>query len=252
MKNMDHVYDALEEGLIAREVPGVPGRKPSRAFSLVELLVVIAVIALLAALSGPAIRSIAGAGTVNKAIGDLSGHLQNARAYAMATHTYVRVAIAPNGVTTTSGSLNPASMFLSLVSTDGTLDAVSANDMANSTNSPKWATLGKALVLDNLLLYDTINGSSPNTSADTKPSDSDIPDFARNVGGRSVNFTGCIQFDPAGEARVEVSNPTRYIKIAIDKPSPSDASTGLGQNPFILRLSGINGAVMVLRKGEGI
>jgi hypothetical protein len=183
---------------------------------------------------------------VNKAIGDVSGHLQNARAYAMATHTYVRVAVAK--VNANPGSVNPASVFLSIVSTDGTLDDGAATDMADTS---KWATLGKALVLDNLLLYD-MDITSPDTSGDAKPRSSDIPAFSRMVGGRSVSFTGFIQFNPSGEARVMLAEPARYIKIAIDQPDPKDPSLARGRNPFILRLSGINGAVVALRKGEGI
>jgi len=223
----------------------VPGRgcSTTRAFTLVELLVVTAIIGMTMAFVGPTIRSLSGAGNVNKAIGDVSGCLQSARAYAMATHTYVRVAVGKEAAN--AGSLNLASVFIAILSADGTLGAGTAADMSDSS---KWPMLGKPLVLDNLLVDNNIVGTSTDTSKDVLPSSSDIPTFSRTVAGRSVSFNGgFIQFSPSGEARVILAQPARYIKIAMDK-----SSGALGQNPFILRLSGINGAVMVLRKGEGI
>jgi len=199
--------------------------------------VVIAIMAMVMAFSGPAIQALSGAGSVNKAIGDVFGVLQNARAYAMATHTYVRVAVGK--VDSNPGTANPATVFLTILSKDGTLDVA---DMAT------WPTLGKPLVLDNFLVDDTIVGTSPDTKDDVLPSKSDISAFSRAVGGRNVSFNaGFIQFSPNGEARVTLAQPARYIKIAMDKPGAQS-----GRNPFILRLSGINGAVTVLRKGAGI
>jgi len=197
--------------------------------------------AMVMAFSGPAIQALSGAGSVNKAIGDLSGILQSARACAMATHTYVRVAVGK--VDSNPGTANPATVFLTMLSADGTLDA--GTDMANTS---KWPALGKPLVLDNLLVDDAIAGTSPNTSGDVLPSSSKISTFIRAVGGQNVSFkAGFIQFSPNGEARVSLTEPARYIKIAMDKPGVQS-----GRNPFILRLSGINGTVKVLRKGEGI
>jgi len=231
------------------------------AFTLVELLVVISIIALLTGLSGPAIRTLSGAGTVNKAIFDFSGTLQVARAYAMANHTYVRVAIAE-----TNASNTVRLVILSLYSADGTLSAGSAtpaaSDMANPT---MWPALGKALSLDNLSIYDVINGASPDTSNDIPPSQtlSSIT-FSRRVAADTPTFKGIIQYSPSGEAAVlqslsAASIPNRYIKIAMDQPAPGNASlpiSGQGQKlpqqQFILRVSGVNGSVAILRKGEGI
>lgn len=220
-----------------------------------ELLAVIAVISMLTAFSGPALSALTGSGTVNKAIFDVSGTLQAARAHAMAHHTYVRIAFAET--TSVPGRL----VILSLSSSDGTLsagstDAPAASDMADSA---RWQTIAKPLTLENLGIFNTINGAS---AGDAVPSDSPLG-FTRTVAGAALSFKWIIQFTPSGEASVlktvsEVSAPDRYIKIAMDRPSPSSASSPMSavspaqQKQFVLRVSGVNGSVAILRKGEGL
>ena len=94
--------------LMARRVPGgsgarllsggicnkdVPARQSGngKAFSLVELLMVLTIIIVMLALAIPAFNTIKGAGDVTKAVCDISGALEQARTYAMANNTYVWV-----------------------------------------------------------------------------------------------------------------------------------------------------------------
>jgi len=71
---------------------------------------------------------------------------------------------------------------------------------------------------------------------------------SRSVPGRGeVSFTGVVQFGPGGEARVGFDEPSRHIKIAMDQPLPTGGAESMKKNPFILRLSGVNGAISVLR-----
>jgi hypothetical protein len=60
-----------------------------------------------------------------------------------------------------------------------------------------------------------------------------------------LTFTAFVQFDPSGEARVNTTELARNIKIGLDKPAPQG-----GKNPFILRLSGMNGTIVVIRKED--
>src|SRR5438105_3601842 len=64
-----------------------------RAFTLVELLVVVAIIVMLMALAVPAFNAIKGGRDLTSAAYDIAGTFEQARAYAVANHTYAWVGI---------------------------------------------------------------------------------------------------------------------------------------------------------------
>ncbi|MEM6821325.1 MAG: prepilin-type N-terminal cleavage/methylation domain-containing protein [Verrucomicrobiota bacterium] len=226
-------------------------RRQREAFTLVELMTVIAIGGILLALSSFAIVGINGGQSLNGSISDLKSTLENARAYAMANNTYVRVAI---GEVQPPASKYTATIVMPIYSTDGTLDHDTAIDMEDTL---KWAFLGKPVILKSLLLYDfdTAASASITTNEDAFPLDSNIS----KITGRKIpfiqdttpRFDAFIQFNPAGEARVNTELPTRHIKLSFDQPD-DQGHQRLNQNPFILRLSGMNGTVSVLRKENQI
>jgi len=65
----------------------------TRAFTLIELIVVMAIIVALMGLMLPAFNGIKGGSDLTKAAYDIAGLLEQARTYAMAQHTYVFVGI---------------------------------------------------------------------------------------------------------------------------------------------------------------
>ncbi|HSI85761.1 MAG: Tfp pilus assembly protein FimT/FimU [Candidatus Methylacidiphilales bacterium] len=210
-----------------------------KAFTLIELMSVLAVVAILSATAGPALSALVGAGDINRSITTLSGTLELARTYSMTHHTYVRVAFSTIPV---GGSrLTPGVGVMVMYSADGTLDADTPADMTDIT---KWPEANKALFLENLSMDDSLNSSTPATSQDVIPSASDIGSFNRRIGGiASASFTSFVQFGPDGEARVLKGEPARYIKLGMNRPAQQK-----GRNPFVLRVSGINGTIHVLRK----
>jgi len=221
------------------------GLRARQAFSLIELLVVIAVMALMAAMSGPVLSSLTGAKSVGRAASDLSDMLQVARAYAMANRTYVRVGFAQVSVAN-MGFPSNAMVVWAFYAADGSLSNASAGDMADAS---KWPALSRPLILDRFISIN-VDSIAPNTVNDVVPTSSDIgPLTGRRINGLSVNprFDGFVQFSPEGEARVVVDSPARQIKIALDRSNGES-----GKNPFILRISGSNGIIQVLRKGSGI
>lgn len=241
-----------------------PLRRTAKAgFTLLELLTVMAIVAILTTVTLPALQSLYGAGNVRKAIGDFSGVLQEARTYALANHTYVRVAIAQIS-TPSAAHPTPTSIILLLSSCDGTLSAGSATPSLSDMADPaKWPAIEPPLILADMLIYNTINGDAPDTSQDSYPSQSSVGSMTRAVSGFPSGasgpvFSSFIQFNPAGELSVlqsvsSTSDPARHVKIAVDQPStPTNASTPRLRNPFILRLSGVNGSIIVLREGQGI
>lgn len=223
-------------------------RRRPVGFSLIELLAVMAIIVTLSAVSVPALQSVKGGSSINKAVSDLSSTLELARTHAMANRTYVRVLLSetPAG----GGQMLPQVIAQPIYSANG----ASAGDMADAS---QWPALGKPLVLENLQVFDTLEGNSPvDTSADVTPMGGNVQGtfmtpVSRQAGGKGLrSFTGVIQFSPTGEARVSFDEPARHIKIALDQPGAGNANEGLKKNPFILRLSGINGSIRILRAGD--
>lgn len=215
------------------------------AFSLIELLTVIAIMSALAAVSVPAIQALKSSGGINKAIVESSQTLEYARVYAMSSHTYVRVGIGQSGVT--GSSAMPSTVLVVIYSVDGTLDADTVSGM---TDTSKWRRLVKPVILDNLMTSSSLNVDMElNSTEYTSPDKTDIPSpVPFRVGG--IGMVSCysfIQFNPNGEARVVRGEPARFIDFAVDKPKPQN-----GRNPFVLRVSGLSGNISILRKGEGI
>lgn len=217
------------------------------AFSLVELLAVLAITVVLATVSAPSISALSGAGDVNKAASDFAQTLEMARSYAMSRQTYVRVAIAdvaPGGAIPEGGTV-----ILSISASDGTLTADTASDMADTG---KWPSFGRPLVLRNFQVLDTLATTVPDTSADLTPSSSDIVTTAQPLnrqvtGVGNLGFQTMVQFGPDGQAFVKKKMPARQIKIGLDKRGAQGK-----RNPFLLRLSGNNGRVHILRKEDGL
>src|SRR5438552_11168096 len=77
-----------------------------RAFTLLEMLVVMGIIALLMVLVAPAFTSLKSAGDATSAAYTIKGVLDTARTYAMANNTYTWVGFFEEDVSTTS--TNPA------------------------------------------------------------------------------------------------------------------------------------------------
>ncbi len=70
----------------------------------------------------------------------------------------------------------------------------------------------------------------------------------RNVTGIGTPpFTHFIQFRPDGQAGVNADTPSRYIRVGLDKRGGQK-----DRNRVILRLSGNNGTVTMLREEDGI
>jgi prepilin-type N-terminal cleavage/methylation domain-containing protein len=218
-----------------------PGKQ---GFTLLELLVVMSIIVVLSGLSVPAIRSLNMAGGVNRAASDLSGTLDRARTYAMSNATYVRVALGE--VTDSAGKVT--TVVTTLYSSDG-------SDGGDMSQSSDWPALGKSVLIDDMLVFDSLDATVPNTGNDATPAGKNvtgtpIASFDRRLPGVSsgqVTYTAVIQFSPNGSASVAEDEPARYIKIAMDRPKPGNQSEAEARNPFILRVSGINGSINVLR-----
>ena len=196
-----------------------------------ELLVVMAIMGLLTAQTLPALTNMMAAGATNKAISEVSSAIESARGYCMSRHTYVRLALA---------QVDSTLVVLVIAPTSGVLDADSASDMADPA---KWVVVSKPLLIENLALNTTLGAAS-----DDLPTNSDISTFSRKAGRLdAVNFNAFIQINPSGEMGIMSTESSRYIKIGFSRPAPQN-----DKNPFVIRVSGANGSISVLRAGSGL
>src|SRR5438067_3429407 len=159
-----------------RHSPRSPGGACERAFSLVELLVVIGIMVLLAALMAPAFTSIKFAGDVTSASYTVKGVLEQARTYAMANNTYTWVGFFEEDAS--QPSTNPATigvgrLVMSVVaSKDGTtIYSGTLSSPATELDPTKLIQVGKLTKVERIHLktFPDPTATPPPDSFDTRP-----------------------------------------------------------------------------------
>src|SRR5438874_9028262 len=133
-----------------RRSRGVVQRK--RAFTLLEMLVVMAIIALLMVLVAPAFTSLKSAGDVTGAAYTVKGVLDQARTYAMANNTYTWVGFYEEDVSsTTPATPGTGRLVMSIVaSKDGTEVYTSVSSPAADMDAAgtRLSQIGKLVKID--------------------------------------------------------------------------------------------------------
>ncbi len=145
-----------------------PSANRPRAFTLVELLVVMGLIVALLALTIPALNALKGSSDITSAAYEVQGVLQTARAYAVSNRTYTWVGLFEEDVSKadqTPAVLGVGRLVISIVaSRDGTpiYDTVKANWEGSYTSAPptnqllpisRLTQVGKLTKLDNIHLW---------------------------------------------------------------------------------------------------
>jgi len=149
-------------------------RGRSGAFTLLELLVVLAIILVLTALVVPAFTSIKSAGDVTNAAYTIKGVLETARTYAKANHTYTWVGFFEEDVS--QPSTNPATagtgrLVVSIVaSRDGTsIYDPNATGTNNFIDPTRLIQVTKLVKIDNLHLPLFAAGTGTGDTFDARP-----------------------------------------------------------------------------------
>jgi len=258
-----------------------------KAFSLVELLVVVSILVAVMALLVPAFSGIKGGGDLTKAAYDITGTLDQARAYAMSNSTYVFVGFAEVDASVDSsakpqvatGAAPYGRVAVAVVaSKDGTkhyADAVSqqgADWQANYGDSTKPEYKGAHLVaisklqhFENLHLSGTL--PVPASGAMARPvvatpyilgnadCSSQTP-FTWPLGsllavasGYQYRFDKVIQFDPQGVARIIYGNNGDSITqwMEVALQQTHGNAVSTGSNVAAIQIDAMTGATAIYR-----
>jgi prepilin-type N-terminal cleavage/methylation domain-containing protein len=225
-------------------------RQRQGAFTLVELLVVVAIVLILTLLLAPAFTSLKSAGDVSTAAYTIKGVMEQARTYAMANNTYVWVgfyeekASAPSTTPATPG--NGRLVMSTVASLDGTTTYGSATN--GTIAAIKLRQVGKLVKIENIHLplfaigtgtgdtfetrpalpleptggynyarFGELNNGIPNTAPYTTPFDFQYP-VGNPAPTAQYVFKKIFQFSPLGEGRVSNSNTyniRRFVEIGL-------------------------------------
>jgi len=242
-------------------------RKRNRAFTLLELLIVIGIIAVLLVLIAPAFTSLKSAGDVTSAAYTIKGVLDTACTYAKANNTYTWVGFYEEDVSqqsTTPATPGNGRLVMSIVaSKDGTNVATT-----NPIDPTKLIQVGKLTKIGNVHLATSADGTNlplgsntyPGTTFDTRPTvtstycigdaaNSSTPFVYPLAGALQYTFMKAVQFSSSGEARV--NNLTNSLQPAGEIGlRPTHGATVDMNNPNVLAIqfTGVGGDVAVYRK----
>jgi prepilin-type N-terminal cleavage/methylation domain-containing protein len=231
-------------------------RERSRAFTLVEMLVVIAIILVLMVLLAPAFTTMKGAGDVTSAAYTIEGVLEQARTYAMANNTYTWVGFA-GSLGTTPASVTGVVSVAMIASNDGTqLGANSGTSSAFVIGAGLGtaAQIGKLVQLQNTHIGDTGVPTNDGTEFESRPF---VPSAYRiSSAGTSAHpftvqqttFSRWIQFSPRGEALVNggTTQIARYAEVGI---LPTHGSTlAVTPNIVAVEIGGLEGSMKIYRR----
>ena len=251
------------------------------AFSLVELLMVIAIIVLMMVLMIPAINSIKSGGDLTKAAYDIAGVLDNARAYAMANNTFVYV-----GIAEVDSSLDPSAsrqtitsdpavggrvVMAMVASRDGTrgYDITSSSLLSpawtNYSNGANLVAVGKLQRFENVHLAPSF-ATLPNSGGLSRPTVSSgnyqlgnstcasVTPFDWPLGqafsAGQYSFSKVINYDPQGVPRIQTAGNTdnivQYMEIGLLPARGKTVSSNVA-NAAAVQINGITGGTRVFR-----
>ena len=255
-----------------------------RAFSLVELTVVIGIVLLLAALMTPAFTSIKGAGDVTSAAYTIKGVLDQAHTYAKANNTYTWVGFYEENTTdTTATTVAPPYtgkgrvVLATIYSNDGT-KIYGNSDTATTLPTSAYKQAGKIIKLEGLHMTDIgapPSNPNPTPSPDSldgrlgtpyiyqAPTDdhfnrvnSDSNDSTRfPFTAQGYIFRKTLMFAPSGEVYVTgriIPSITGYVVVPVVEigvePTHGTSVDTNSPNRVAVQVTGIAGAVKVYRK----
>ena len=199
-------------------------KRTQDAFSLIELMVVIAIMVLVSALIAPAFRSLKGAGDVTSAAYTVKSVLEQARTYAMANNTYTWVGFYEEDVS--QPSTNPPTpgvgrLVISIVAAKDGVQGFDPNAVTSPTNRLDIARLvqvGKLIKIENVHLpLFAIPTGTPGNTFDTRPAVQNDP-----VVGYNDSRFGELNASPPNTAPVSNNGSSKFpFQYPIGNPVPN-------------------------------
>jgi prepilin-type N-terminal cleavage/methylation domain-containing protein len=243
--------------------------KAQRAFTLLELLVVIGIIAILMVLIAPAFTSIKTGNDVTSAAYTIKGVLDQARTYAKANNTYTWVGFYEENTTATAptNSAPPYPgkgrlLMATVYSVDGTVLAPAGTQQLGKLTRIEGAHLtdiGNPSPTPNPTpAPDTLGARSATPYTDGSPSDhynrissdsSDTTDFSFTV--QNYTFYKTVRFGPGGEANLNYSSSPYLLRhvgeIGMQQTQGPFVDTN-SQDVVAFQLCGVDGSVKIYRR----
>jgi prepilin-type N-terminal cleavage/methylation domain-containing protein len=217
-------------------------RKNLRAqggFSLMEMICVLAVVSVMASLAMPAITGMVTGDRLSNNAYTLSDVIQQARASAMARHTYVWVGFSSY----TSADGVPTVMVASLTGNSGQASDLTSN---NYVLSERPAIL-RNVAITGAANYATLPGYDG--SVTTTDVASQGYSFLASVAGRTnANFSDVIAFNPNGEANLAQSSTGTLQLVQCLGMGLQVAPSSSKLHVAAIQVRGLSGDVTVLRQ----
>jgi prepilin-type N-terminal cleavage/methylation domain-containing protein len=258
-------------------------RERNSAFTLFELLIVMAIMAVLLVLIAPAFTSLKSGGDVTSAAYTIKGVLDTARTYAKANNTYTWVGFYEEDVS--QSSTNPATagigrIVMSIVaSKDGTMLYTAPLASVITLAPANLIQVGKLTKIDNVHLK-TLPDPTATPPPDTfntrpTPGSSPYPDLTARIGNDATDpatavapanpslrfqyplggttqylFAKIIQFSPRGEGVIDNSNYqfAPISEIGVEPTHGGAVPVPTPANVLAVQFNGFAGDVKIYRK----
>jgi prepilin-type N-terminal cleavage/methylation domain-containing protein len=234
---------------------------PNSAFTLIELIVVLAVIGILVGIGSLAFQGIQSSNQFSRNVYQLADEVKLARSYALANNTYVYL-----GLTEVDRTQNPGStpQVAGIGRVDVGLVATTDGVRFDSTNysGANLVQVRPVACLDMLHIASSLpaatSGGMTRPSANVTNLNSGSPLFATSfslplglpLSAGQYNFTLSIPFNPQGAITIN-GNAVQYVEIdllpCVGSLSPANPVSSSQGNQAALIVDGSTGAVTVCR-----
>lgn len=249
------------------------GRK---AFTLVEMMVVISIVGILSAIASTAISSVESAGDFSEGINQITGVLNQARAYAMAKNTFVYVGFTEVDATQPVQANPPTAgngrvVVVAMASRDGSrgFDASNSNPGSSWTSNynagSDFMLISKPVYVNNLHLASQVDASSGNMARPALSSASDLISGSSTqtetpltfplgapLSSGQYNFNRVVYFDPQGTPHVQLATTVSgeidpYLELDLQPTHGNVIPTSAAANVAAIQVDGMTGSLRVYR-----